>query len=190
MSKILTTQLTGLLQRIQQTEEESIEETARLLAQAAIGQGSVYFACYGEMEGIALNAALGADPFIKFACYSDDVVLTEADRVIIFTRSCENPKALQLAKQLNEAFIPFAAVASEVASDKNELSELAYTYISLKIRGGILPHSTKIGERIVMPHLMGGLYVYEAIKMEFDEMIADTDDDDDEMIEGHHSPFA
>ena len=30
MSKILTTQLTGLLQRIQQSEEESIEETATI----------------------------------------------------------------------------------------------------------------------------------------------------------------
>ena len=39
MSKILTTQLTGLLQRIQQSEEESIEETARLLAQARLGKG-------------------------------------------------------------------------------------------------------------------------------------------------------
>jgi hypothetical protein len=189
MSKILTTQLTGLLQRIQQSEDESIEETARLLAQAAIGQGIVYFACYGEMEGIALNAALSADPFVRFARYTDEVELTDADRVIIFTRSCEDQQALQLAKKLYEAFIPFAAVASEVASDTNELSELAYTYISLKIRGGILPHPTKLGERIVMPHLIGGLYVYEAIKMEFDEMIAD-DDDDDEILEGHPSPFA
>ena len=189
MSKILTTQLTGLLQRIQQSEDESIEETARLLAQAAIGQGIVYFACYGEMEGIAINAAFGADPFVKFARYTDDVVLTDADRVIIFTRSCEDQQALQLAKKLYEDFIPFAAVASEVASDTNELSELAYTYISLKIRGGILPHPTKLGERIVMPHLIGGLFVYEAIKMEFDEMIGEKDDDDEEIIEGHHSPF-
>ena len=54
MSKILTTQLTGLLQRIQQSEEESIEETARLLAQAAIGQGYVYFASFGELVGIII----------------------------------------------------------------------------------------------------------------------------------------
>ena len=47
MSKILTTQLTGLFQRIGQSEEEAIEETARLLAQAAIGQGTVYFATFG-----------------------------------------------------------------------------------------------------------------------------------------------
>lgn len=190
MSKILSTQLAGLFQRIQQSEEESIEETARLLAQAAIGQGTVYFACFGEMEGIAMNAENSADPFVKFARYTNDVTLLPADRVIIFTRSCDDIEALQLAKSLNEEFIPFAAVASEVAGDSNELSELAYTYISLKLRGGILPHPTKLGERIVMPHLIGGLFIYEAIKMEFDEMVAGDDDDDDEIMDGHPSPFA
>ena len=35
----------------EKAEEETIEETARLLAQAGIGQGTVYFACFGEMKG-------------------------------------------------------------------------------------------------------------------------------------------
>lgn len=175
MSKILTTQLSGLLQRIQQSEEEAIEETARLLAQAAIGQGTVYFACYGEMEGIALNALHGADPFANFAMYSKEITLLSADRVIIFTRHGNDADAVLLAHELNDAFIPFAAVASEVASETNELSELAYTYICLKMRGGILPHPTNLGERIVMPHLMAALFIYEAIKMEFDEIISDRD---------------
>ncbi|MBH9788348.1 DUF2529 family protein, partial [Clostridioides difficile] len=56
MSKILTTKLSGLLQRIIQNEEDAIEETARLLAQAAIGEGNVYFDCFGEMQVVALNA--------------------------------------------------------------------------------------------------------------------------------------
>ncbi|MEG0440591.1 MAG: DUF2529 family protein [Solibacillus sp.] len=179
MSKILTTQLSGLLQRIQQSEEDAIEETARLLAQAAIGQGTVYFACFGEMEGVALNAFNGAETFAHCAPYSKDVKLLSADRVIIFTRSGNDDDAVLLARQLNDAFIPFAAVASEVASEGNKLSELAYTYICLKMRGGILPHPTNLGERIVMPHLMAALFVYEAIKMEFDEMIADDDDFDE-----------
>ena len=38
MSKILATQLNGLFQKIAQNEEEAIEETARLLAQASIGK--------------------------------------------------------------------------------------------------------------------------------------------------------
>ena len=185
MSKILTTQQTGLLQRIQQSEEESIEETAQLLAQAAIGQGMIYFATFGELEAVAINAELGAGSFSKFARYSVDVELLPADRVIIFTRDAANEQALKLAQTLHANFIPFAAVASEVAGVDNELSELAYTYISLKVRGGILPHPTKIGERIVFPHLIAALYIYEAIKMEFDEMMVDDDEEDPSI-----SPFA
>lgn len=187
MSKILTTQLTGLLQRIQQSEEESIEETARLLAQAAIGQGTIYFAAFDELEAVAMNAELGVDPFSKFARYSADVELLPADRVIIFTRHAANEEALALARKLHAAFIPFAAVASEVGGEENELSELAYTYISLKMRGGILPHPTKLGERIVFPHLIAALYIYEAIKMEFDEMMVDDEEDEEEAS---ISPFA
>ena len=186
MSKILTTQMSGLLQRIQTSEEETIEDTARLLAQAGIGQGNVYFACFGELQGVALNATESVAPFAKMVPWTPDVEITEADRVIIFTRSCKDEEALTLAKQLYDAFIPFAAVASEVASDDNELSELAYTYISLKMRGGILPHPTKLGERIVFPHLMAALFIYEAIKMKYDEMIAGDDLDE----EAPASPFA
>lgn len=176
MSKILTTQLTGLLQRIQSNEEDSIEETARLLAQAGIGQGQVYFACFGELEGVVLNAELSTAPFTKFAKWTTETVLTSADRLIIFTRSGNDPQAVALAKKLNDAFIPFSAVASEVASESNELSELAYTYVSMKIRGGLLPHPTNLGERIVIPHLLTALFVYEAIKLAYDEMLSNDDE--------------
>ncbi len=176
MSKILTTQLTGLLQRINQKEEDSIEDTARLLAQAAIGQGNIYFACFGEMEGVALNAISSADPMCKVLRLTSDTILTDVDRVCIFTRSANDLQALALANKLNEDFIPFAAVASEPANEDNPLSELAYTYISLHVKGGILPHPTKLGERIVMPHLMAALFIYEAIKLQYDEMIAGDED--------------
>lgn len=176
MSKILTTQLTGLLQRIQQSEEHAIEETARLLAQATIGQGVVYFAGFGELEAVVHNALTSAEPFTNAAKWTPDTSVADADRVIIFTRSGQDAAAIALAKQLNDTFIPFAAVASEVPSESNELSELAYTYSSLKMRGGILPHPTNLGERIVMPHLIAALFIYEAIKMDYDEMISDDDE--------------
>lgn len=186
MSKILTTQMTGLLQRIQTSEEEAIEDTARLLAQAGIGQGNVYFACFGELKGVEINALEGAAPFIKAVPWSPEAQLTEADRVIIFTRSCQNAEAVALAQKLYDLFIPFAAIASEPADSDNELSELAYTYISMKIRGGILPHPSKLGERVVFPHLMAALFIYEAIKMEYDEMVADDEEDEEPPV----SPFA
>lgn len=188
MSKILTTQLTGLLQRIGQSEEGAVEETARLLAQASIGQGIVYFAGFGEFEAVVHNALTSAEPFTNAARWTKDTVVEEADRVIIFTRNGNDAEAVALATQLNDAFIPFSAVASEVASAENALSELAYTYISLKMRGGILPHPTKLGERIVMPHLIAALYIYEAMKMEYDEMIHDEDDDEQDDVPA--SPFS
>ena len=174
--KILTTQLTGLLQRISQSEEEAIEETARLLAQASVGQGKVYFACFDELQAVELNAFQGSEPFTNLAKWTPSTVITDVDRVCIFTKSCENEEVLALAKQLSEEFIPFAVIASEKVDETNTLCELAYTYISMKIRGGILPHPTKLGERAVVPHLLAALFIYEAIKLNYDEIISDDDE--------------
>lgn len=174
--KILTTQLTGLLQRISQSEEEAIEETARLLAQASVGEGKVYFACFDGMEGVELNALYGAEPFYRLEKWTPDTVISDVDRVCIFTKSSQNEDALALAKQLTEEFIPFAAVASEKADEGNPLSELAYTYVSMKVRGGILPHPTKLGERTLIPHLFAALFVYEAIKLSYDEIVFDDEE--------------
>lgn len=170
MSKILTTQLSGLLQRITQNEEEAIEETARLLAQAGIGAGNIYFACFGEMQAVEVNALNSVEGFPKLLPWTKDTQLEEADRVCIFTRSAFDEEALTFAQTLNEAFIPFAAVASEVASADNPLADLAYTYISTRIRGGLLPNDS--GERIVVPHALAALFIYEAIKIAYDEILS------------------
>lgn len=173
MSKILATQLSGLFQKIIQREEFSIEETARLLAQAAVGQGSVYLACFDEMTAIEMNALHCTEPFYKLLPWSEHTKLTGADRVCIFTRSCHHHDVLTLARKLFDAFIPFAVVASEPANEDNELANLAYTYISTGIIKGIMPNDT--GERVVIPHTMASLFVYEAIKLTYDEIISVND---------------
>ncbi|OCS83333.1 DUF2529 family protein [Caryophanon tenue] len=192
MFKMLTTQLTGLYQRILQTEEENIEDAARLLAQAGIGEGNVYFACFDEFQAIEDNAIIGAAPFKKLARWTPDVALTDADRICIFTRETTNIAAIELAQYCHDNFIPFAVVASDKASDDNVLSDLAYVYISLKVRGGLLPHPTNLAERVVMPHLLAGLFVYEALKLSYDEMVDDDDDlgEDNAPDDTPASPFA
>lgn len=193
MFKMLTTQLTGLYQRVLQTEEDNIEDAARLLAQAGIGEGNIYFACFGELQAIEDNAVLSEAPFAKLARYTSDVTLTDADRVCIFTPHTDNEEAIALANYCNDNFIPFAVVASEKASDDNVLSELAYVYISLKVRGGLLPHPTDLTKRVVMPHLLAALFVYEAMKLSYDEMVEDDDDFGEDNIpndDAPPSPFA
>ena len=49
------------------------------------------------------------------------------------------------------------------------MGDLAYTYISMGIKKGLLPN--ELGERIVMPHTLTALFIYEAIKIAYDEML-------------------
>ena len=171
--KILTTQIGGLLQRISSAGEESIEETARLLAQAAIGEGRVIIAAFDEMEAVLLSAQFGAEPFQGAVRYEKDMDIQSADRVWILTRSAQDERALALARHLSDQFIPFAVTAGEKADEQNELSDLAYTYISTGLTKGLLPGPT--GERIVQPHALAALFIYEAVKMAYDEMVSDED---------------
>ncbi|MGX9133123.1 DUF2529 family protein [Rummeliibacillus sp. JY-2-4R] len=171
MLKILTTQIGGLFQRVATNQEETIEETARLLAQAGIGQGYVYFACFDEMQAIEINALHAAEPFLKLRPYTEDANITDVDRVCIFTRHANHPDALKLAQTLFDRFIPFAVIASESEEDAGEMTNLAYTYVSMGIKKGLLPND--LGERIVLPYTMVALFIYEAIKIAYDEMVTE-----------------
>lgn len=174
MLKMLTTQLTGLLQRITSDQEDTIEEAARLLAQAGVGEGKVYFACFGEMKALEYNAQLAEEPFAKMTPWTSDAAVTDLDRVLIVTRHADDEEALALAQKLYDAFIPFAVITSEKVTDAGKMADLAYVYVSLKIKQGLIPND--IGERIVVPHVLAALFVYEAIKVQYDEMMFDDEE--------------
>ncbi|WP_172371325.1 DUF2529 family protein [Sporosarcina jiandibaonis] len=168
--KMLTTQISGLLQRIIGNNEDSIEETARLLAQATIGEGQVILACFGEMKAVQLVATEGVDKLVGAVTYKPGMKIGSEDRVWIFTRSSRDEEALSLARTLADEFIPFAAVSSQNAED-NELAELAMTYISTGLTRGLLPGED--GNRIVEPQALAALFIYEAVKISYDEMVSE-----------------
>ncbi|REB05919.1 DUF2529 family protein [Sporosarcina sp. BI001-red] len=169
--KMLTTQIAGLLQRIATNHEEAIEDTARLLAQAAVGDGRVVMVGMNELNGLVMNAIEGAEPFANVIRYSADLELGSMDRVWLFTRSSGNADALEIGKVLSKQGVAFAVVGSEKSSGQNELSELADVYISTGISKGLLPNDE--GDRVVEPHLLASLFVYEAVKLSYDEMLMD-----------------
>lgn len=169
MLKMLSTQVGGLLARIASEQEHAIEESARLLAQAGAFEGTVYFACFDELQAIEINALNATEPFKKLLPWTNDVEITDLDRVCIFTHSANHPDALALAHKLYDSFIPFAVIANEKEEDAGEMGDLAYTYISLGIKKGLLPN--ELGERIVMPLTLTALFIYEAIKLSYDEML-------------------
>lgn len=169
--KMLTTQLSGLLDRIAKNNEESIEETARLLAQATVGEGRVIIAGFDELSVVQTVAMASEKPFLGAVPYDPALTIGHADRVWIFTHSVDDPSALELGRSLAEAFIPFAVVAPE-KDDDHELVHLAMTYISTGLLRGLLPGED--GERIVEPHALAALFIYEAVKISYDEMLMDA----------------
>ncbi len=160
--KILTTQLTGLFQRLG-AKEEAIEDTARLLAQAAAGQGRIYLAAFGELEAVTLAAVDGAEPLAAAFRYEPGTELSSADRVWILARKDEGDA---IARKLAEQAIPFALLTAEAHEQ-----DLASVSLSMAINKGLLPGDE--GGRIMIPHALGALYVYHAVKLIIDEMLSE-----------------
>lgn len=165
------TQLNGLQQRIFEKEEESIEDTSRLLAQAAIGEGKIYIKGFSEMESVCKEAIHGAEPLKYAAPFQNTKNLTAADRVLILTRFTTDAEAISLAKELRENGVPFASVAGKIKSEEESLAELADVHINTTLLKPMLPSET--GDRVGFPSALIGLFIYHCIKFQLDEIMSE-----------------
>jgi hypothetical protein len=165
MLKMFTTQLTGLFKRIEEKEEYSFEDGARLLA-----QGSIYIFATKEMKAVEFEALEGAEPFKGVKIFESVEELTDSDRVLLFTRYSSDAAALLVAKQLREKGIPFVAVAT-VVPEGAELQEIADFVIDLRLTKGLLPDDE--GNRYGYPSSMAALFVYYGLKFTVEEILAE-----------------
>lgn len=174
MLKMFTTQLVGRLKKIESDQEFNIEDAARLLAQALVGEGSIYIYAENEMEGILAEATMGQEPWDRVEKLTDSSIaeLTDADRVLMFSRSIHDEKTLEVAKALEEKGIPFVAVASAPIKEENPLEDLAFVFINLYMDKGLVPTEDYLG-RTGYPSLIAALYVLHNIKFVLDEMISE-----------------
>ncbi|MBW3110393.1 MULTISPECIES: DUF2529 domain-containing protein [Bacillaceae] len=174
MIKMFTTQLTGLFKRIYDKQEFEIEDGARLLAQAAIGQGHIYMKGYGEMEAVTAEALYGAEPLPSAKRYDASVELTEADRVLIVSRYSTDEEALALGKKLSAEGVPFVAVSGVVEGEES-LLDFADIHLDTKLIKGMLP-GDEIGERVSFPSSMAALYLYFALGFVIREMLEEYEE--------------
>lgn len=168
MLKMFTTQLTGLFKRIEEKEEYSFEDGARLLA-----QGPIYFFTTKEMKAVEFEALEGAEPFQGVKIFARVEELTDSDRVLIFTRYSNDGAALEVARKLQEKGIPFVVVTSAVPEGE-ELLELADLAIDLRLTKGLLPDD--LGNRYGYPSAMAALFVYFGLKFTIEEILAEYED--------------
>lgn len=176
MLKIFTTQLNGIIKSISE-DEYTFEDGARLLAQAALGDGHIYIHGYNEMQGVLLHALEGSETFPHAKPlfeHGKQAEVTSVDRVIIVTRHSHDEDALQLARILMNNHIPFVALSSIVDKDKEGLQDLAEVHVDLKLKKELVP--TETGERIGYPSLIVALYALYAIQLTLVELIDELED--------------
>lgn len=103
MLKIFSTQLSGYFSRVSQKEEMNIEDSARLLAQALVGEGFIYLHGANEMEGVVAEALFGAEPMKQAKRLFEngkEVEVTSADRVLLISRFSTDEEIVAIAKKL------------------------------------------------------------------------------------------
>ncbi|HYK71974.1 MAG TPA: DUF2529 domain-containing protein [Pseudoneobacillus sp.] len=178
MLKMFSTQLAGLFKRIHEKDEFIFEDGARLLAQAAVGNGSIFIFGNKEMEAVALEAIVGAEPFRYAKKSPDDVAeIKESDRAIVVSRFSTDEEAVECAKALMKLQVPFVALATKMETSDEDLFDLADVAINLQLTKGLLPDET--GNRFGFPSVMAALFAYYGLKFTYDEILAEYEDEEE-----------
>ncbi|WP_409272522.1 DUF2529 family protein [Neobacillus sp. SCS-31] len=177
MLKMFSTQLAGLLGRIHDKQEDNLEDAARLLAQAAAGEGRIFIYGTREMEAVALEATLGEEPLPSAVNWNGEETaeFTAADRALIVTRFSRDPDAIKAAKLLQKKGIPFAGISSaREEADGDTLENLADVHVGLLLKKALLPDES--GGRFGFPAPIAGLFAYYGIKFIIDEILAEYEE--------------
>ena len=79
----------------------NIEDSARLLAQALVGEGFIYLHGTNEMEGVVAEALFGTEPMKQAKRLFEngkEVEVTSADRVLLISRFSTDEEVVAIAK--------------------------------------------------------------------------------------------
>ena len=157
--KILSTQLSDLFQRIAM-HEEVIDDMARLLAQAAISEGTIFLAAFDEMKAVTIVVLEETETLSSMKEWTPESILTSVDRVFILAKKDEGD---ELAGRLSDAAISFAMLCAE--SKKTDVPEV---FLSLDIEATIGTHNRNTAARV-----MAALFVYQSIELKMDKMLSE-----------------
>ncbi|MFT8323402.1 MAG: DUF2529 domain-containing protein [Bacillus sp. (in: firmicutes)] len=174
MLKMFSTQLSGLFKRIQE-KEESIEDSARLLAQAIVGEGNIYLFATDEMAGVIDEAIKSTEPLQHAKEWKEQGLhnIAPNDRFLLISRTSDDANIVDFAKQLHDRQIPFISISTILSAEEKGIQDLADVHIDLALKKALLPDDN--GNRYGYPALMGALYAYYGIKFTIDEILSEYD---------------
>lgn len=172
MLKMFTTQLSGLFKRLYEKEEEAIEDSARILAQALGGEGKIFICATNEMKAVVAEALYSSEPLQGAEEWTSDHTLESIspnDRFLFFSRTSDDQELLPFGQTLTKEYIPFVSVSTIMSADSPGLHTKADVHIDLKLTKGLLPDDE--GNRFGYPASIAALFVYYGIKFTLDEFI-------------------
>ncbi|MBM7551790.1 DUF2529 family protein [Thalassobacillus pellis] len=169
MLKMLTTQLTGKFQQIQEKEEFAIEDAARALAQAIVGDGKIYVKGFGEMKALEAEMLKGKETLPKCFRYKEDVTLSDIDRIIIASRFTDDEDAIVLTEKAQEQGAQVISLSAADDSDDPSKQQADF-HIDTKVTDSLLPFDM---ERICFPAVLTMLYAYYGIFVTVKEILSE-----------------
>ncbi|GGE82079.1 DUF2529 domain-containing protein [Priestia taiwanensis] len=168
MLKIFSTQLLGCLKKITEKEEINLEDSARLVAQAIIGDGHLYIYGAKEMHAVTLEATDGQEPFPKAKALHHVEELSPMDRVLLISRYSTDEEIVTFAKQLQEAGIPAVGI-STIQDGIESLESFVDVHIDLQLIRGLIP--AEDGTRTGFPTSMVALFAYFGLFFTVQEIV-------------------
>ncbi|CAG9620106.1 DUF2529 domain-containing protein [Sutcliffiella rhizosphaerae] len=178
MLKIFTTQLQGIYNKMGNEEDLALEDGARMLAQAVVGEGRIYIYGVKEMKAVEAEAIDGAEPMDTATLLSDldnyhD--LTDTDRALIVSRFSTDNEAVSTAKALKELGIEMVGISTVVDGDSaaETLESIVDVHIDLKLKKPLIPGDD--GERYGFPSSMAALYAYFGLSFTLREMLEEQE---------------
>ncbi|ANX14174.1 hypothetical protein ABE41_019345 [Fictibacillus arsenicus] len=176
MLKIFSTQVSGLLKAISDKEEQSIEESSRLLAHTVLSEGTVYFKGFGEMEAVVSEALFGENKFRRGAEFTDASweELLPVDSVVVASRFADDFEALDFCKKVKEHADCYVILLGGRRKEA-VLETTADIVIDTKAARGLVPLDD--GSRIGVPSGLTALFAYYALFLTTEEILEEYDEE-------------
>ncbi|MBI5975941.1 DUF2529 family protein [Staphylococcus canis] len=172
MSKMLTTQLTGIFHRLE-AQDLDIQMAAQSLIQAIGGEGHVYVKGYGDLKPFETYITEGSEKLKSsrtLAQVNSFTDLDSTDRVLLFSPYYDETVQKDLERLLEEDrdIVIITNKPKEVT-----LPDHLVHFIDLSTPRPIV--YTEDFDKVVTPHIIAFSYIYHEIYTQMVEMIRDLD---------------
>jgi len=176
MLKIFSTQLSGVMNKIVSQKDEAIEDSARLLAQAITGEGTIYLYCKDELNVLATEALHSLEPIRNVTLW--DGTLPEnmhpADRFILATRFHDDKEIIDLAKTIQKEHGLVIGISTILDKDVCGLESNVDVHIDLHCKKGLVPDEN--GNRVGNATSLAALFVLFGIRLSLNEILNELED--------------